>query len=72
MDVSTETKAITYVTRAEAATILRRDIRTVDRYRKAGSLTTYRRPGVGSVELDRAEVEKLAVPVPVGAAQSAD
>ena len=67
-----ETKVIAYITRAEAATILGRDIRTVDRYRKAGRLTTYARPGVGGIELDRAEVEELARPVPVGAGQSAD
>ena len=63
-----ETK--TYVTRAEAAEMLHRDIRTIDRYRNAGRLTTYTR--LGSIVLDRSEVEQLAQPVPTGSAQSAD
>jgi hypothetical protein len=60
-----------YLSRAEAAELLGRDIRTIDRYRRTEGpdgkplLTTYQRPGVQGVSLDREEVERLRHPVPV-------
>lgn len=73
MKIQTGTTEIDYLSRVEAAELLDRDVRTVDRYRRtegpngAPLLTTYSRPGVQGVFLDKAEVEKLAHPVPTSA-----